>query len=137
MNSTQSQSTVSVHSPHTGRPGATASHTDFPNVLKSLLSVCDKVAPVWPLADYVAVNPYMGFVQQEFFATSRQLRQFSTCLTAMPLTYYQERFRSGAIQREDIELAIDELVESGVSEAELLTGHCLVGLLEQGRSDDR
>ena len=79
----------------------------------------------------------MGFVQQEFFATSRQLRQFSTCLTAMPLTYYQERFRSGAIQREDIELAIDELVESGVSEAELLTGHCLVGLLEQGRSDDR
>ena len=48
--------------------------SDVENVVKT---VGQKIAPVWPLQDYVAVNPYLGFVDQEFLTARRSLRTVS------------------------------------------------------------
>lgn len=115
------------------QPAAPQESLSFGEILDS---VCRRVAPVWPLADYVAVNPYMGYTDQEFLATSRRLQGFSDCQMLMPLAYYQQRHSEGAFDRSAIELAIDELVEAGLPGAELLSARQLLGLLEREDEGD-
>jgi uncharacterized protein YbcC (UPF0753/DUF2309 family) len=98
--------------------------------------VTQTVAPVWPLADYVAVNPYLGLAGQEFLAAREYLRGFSDCELLMPVAYYQQRYQEGHISRDDIELAIDELVDAGIDGAELLSGRRLEQILMGWWSDE-
>lgn len=92
-------------------------------------AVSRTVAPVWPLADYVAVNTYLGLAGQEFLSAREYLRGFSDCELLMPVAYYQQRFKEGHFGRVDIESAIDELVDAGVDGAELLSGRMLEQIL--------
>jgi len=39
------------------------------------------VSPVWPLADYVAVNPFLGLVDRDWLAAREFLRSVSSCET--------------------------------------------------------
>ncbi len=96
---------------------------------KALSAVAKTVAPVWPLSDYVAVNPYLGLTGKGFLEAREYLQGFSTCELLMPADYYQQRFKDGHFTRADIDSAIDELVEAGVDGAELLTGTRLEQLL--------
>ncbi len=92
-------------------------------------AVAETVAPVWPLADYVAVNPYLGLTGKEFFSAREHLRQFSDCETLMPVDYYRQRFEEGQFSSADIQSAIDELIQAGVPGAELLSRKVLAQLL--------
>ncbi|QDV75569.1 hypothetical protein Spa11_37880 [Botrimarina mediterranea] len=94
---------------------------------EALRGLAETIAPVWPLADYVAVNPYMGLTGTDFLTAREWLRGVSDCELLMPLTYYRQRFVDGYFGRAEIELAIDELVDADVEGAELITG----GMLEQ------
>ncbi len=109
--------------------------SDSIRVHEALDSVCQRVAPVWPLADYVAVNPYLGFSKDGFFATSQRFREFSDCRMLMPLDYYRQCFGAGEFDSTHVDLAIDELVESRVPGAEYLTGHDLLSVLRSSGDD--
>lgn len=74
-----------------------------------LAEVAEAVAPVWPLKDYVAVNPYSGISSRSFLAGRSFLRLVSDCETLMPIGYYAEQFEQGQFTQENIELAITEL----------------------------
>lgn len=77
--------------------------------LEEVLSdVVDVVAPVWPLKDYVAVNPYAGVANRSFLKAREFLRQFSNCETLMPIEYYASEFRRGQFKLIDIETALAE-----------------------------
>ncbi|QEG36121.1 YbcC family protein [Bythopirellula goksoeyrii] len=93
--------------------------------------VAQTVAPVWPLADYVAVNPYLGLTATSFIKARKHLQSFSDCELLMPVAYYSQRFKEGQFGRADIYSAIDELVDAGVDGAELLTGRGLEQLLSE------
>ena len=67
------------------------------------------ISPVWPLKDYVAVNPYVGLSGRRFLSSRNFLRLFSSCEMLMPLAYYAEQFQRGRFGLADIETAIDEL----------------------------
>lgn len=67
------------------------------------------IAPVWPLNDYVAVNPYFGIADRSFLDARSFMKVFSDCETLMPLEYYAEQFENGSLSRSDIELAMVEL----------------------------
>jgi uncharacterized protein YbcC (UPF0753/DUF2309 family) len=71
--------------------------------------VVQVIAPVWPLADYVAVNPYAGMSQLSFRTAHDFLQEFSKCEMMMPLEHYAAEFRLGRFVAADIESAIAEL----------------------------
>ncbi len=81
--------------------------------------VSSRVAPLWPLADYVAVNPFVGVVAQPFLAARQELRSYSDCEMLMPLEYYADQFRRGRFDITDLE----QVHEEGRSPSGDLAGH--------------
>jgi uncharacterized protein YbcC (UPF0753/DUF2309 family) len=73
---------------------------------------------VWPLKDYVAVNPYFGLANRSFLAARAYLRMFSDCETLMPMTFFAAQFRDGKFGVVDINRAISELRSAGFEIAE-------------------
>jgi uncharacterized protein YbcC (UPF0753/DUF2309 family) len=72
-----------------------------------------KISPVWPLRDYVAVNPYAGLSEQTFSAAREFPRAVSDFEMLMPVDYYRQQFADGAFDESDIDAAIDELSADG------------------------
>lgn len=93
--------------------------------------VGDRISPVWPLSDYVAVNPYKGFADHEFLNARHALRLVSDIETLMPVDYYREQFAAGTLTRDDISAAVDELVADGVDGAERIDVNQVVNLLNE------
>ena len=106
-------------------PPTAASRIDPPhNIVKDatpriglssvLRSVSRTIAPLWPLADYVAVNPFLGLADRDWLAARRFLRSFAAVETLMPFSYYRNQFEQQQFTIEDLEAAIDELLRDGV-----------------------
>lgn len=65
-------------------------------------AVHGKVAPVWPLSDYVAVNPFLGFADSTALATAQELGvRGGICLT-MPRDFYRKALELGVVQKQDV-----------------------------------
>ncbi len=80
-----------------------------------LKQVSEVVAPVWPLNDYVAVNPYFGIHERKFMDARAFLKVFSDCETLMPVNYYAHQYQQSSFDRDDLVAAIAELSEAGLS----------------------
>jgi len=87
------------------------------------------VAPVWPLADYVAVNPFLGLVDRDWLAAREFLRSVSACETLPSLGHFRSRWLAGSFTAADIDAAIDELMRDGVAAAGRLDTAAIVDLL--------
>lgn len=75
-------------------------------VSRALASTAERIAPVWPLANFVAVNPYMGFVDSSFGSAAQNFRYTHGADLLMPLEFYFEALDAGEIQRDDIREAL-------------------------------
>lgn len=71
--------------------------------------VADRIAPVWPLQNFVAVNPYFGFAQNEFLKARSILQSFSDAELLMPLDYYRRRYQQQRLTQADIAAAVEDL----------------------------
>lgn len=80
-----------------------------PELSSILKEVSDAISPVFPLNDYVAVNPFFGMSGRTFLGTRAYLRVFSDCELLMPLSYYAELYRDGRFLAHDIDQAIQEI----------------------------
>lgn len=80
-----------------------------PDLSSILKEVSEAISPVFPLKDYVAVNPFFGMSGRTFLSTRAYLRVFSECELLMPLSYYAEQYRGGSFHAHDIEQAIQEI----------------------------
>ncbi len=67
---------------------------------------CRKIAPLWPLAHFVAVNPFLGFSKQSFAATTATLKRVTRTHMLMPRAFYREAIETGAIADADLEAAL-------------------------------
>jgi uncharacterized protein YbcC (UPF0753/DUF2309 family) len=67
---------------------------------------CNRIAPLWPLKHFVAVNPFLGFTGQTFAATCATLRRIAGVDMLMPRSFYRAALAAGQIQDEDLERAI-------------------------------
>lgn len=94
-----------------------------------LREVSDVIAPVWPLKDYVAVNPYFGLADRSFMSARAFLRVFSACETLMPLGYYAAEYRAGRFGEADVAEALNE-IEWPTTLPPVDTGH-IIQLLER------
>lgn len=88
-------------------------------VTEVLKQVNEVIAPVWPLKDYVAVNPYSGISERSFLNARNFLRVFSDCETLMPLEHYAIEFQRSQFNRDHIETALTELQVDGIGNGHL------------------
>lgn len=63
---------------------------------------CKKIAPMWPLKSFVAVNPFLGFSDKTFHETCSSIRRVNRIDMLMPRDFHREAMRSGAIEDQDL-----------------------------------
>jgi uncharacterized protein YbcC (UPF0753/DUF2309 family) len=67
---------------------------------------CGRIAPLWPLKNFVAVNPFLGFAGQSFTATCSTLHRVGRVQMLMPRAFYREARARGTIEPGDVERAL-------------------------------
>ncbi len=69
------------------------------------------LSPVWPLNDYVAVNPYMGLTDQKFLDAQQILSSVRDCSLLMPKDYFRSLIEQERLSKSQIELAFAQCQE--------------------------
>ena len=80
---------------------------DFANLEASVTQACQRIAPTWPLDQFIAVNPYWGFVEQPIAQAAKQLGQLSGTPLVMPRSFYQAEWTAGRLTQAHLQGAID------------------------------
>lgn len=82
-----------------------------PRDLDSLLAELHTIVPpVWPLRDYVAVNPFLGLSQHSFLRARQQLREVRECDLLPAASYYRDLIQRGEISPSDLKVALTQCV---------------------------
>lgn len=103
-----SSSSILIHSDETANHLLEArrpSDTTDQWLAEALKDVHAIVPPLWPLADYVAVNPCLGLTAQGFLDANQLLSTVRDCELLMSRGYYQQLFAEGRIKAEDLQAA--------------------------------
>jgi uncharacterized protein YbcC (UPF0753/DUF2309 family) len=82
-----------------------------------IATACDSIAPTWPLDRLIAVNPYWGRIKQPFVRVDADLKRLMGSSLYMPGSYYRDTFRSGGIQVEHLQQALDEFGDARTTDA--------------------
>lgn len=69
---------------------------------------CDLIAPVWPLDQWIAVNPFWGLRHLPAQRADQVLNERGGFSVLMPAEYYREAWEGGRIRREDLQASIAE-----------------------------
>ncbi len=67
---------------------------------------CSRIAPLWPLKNFVAVNPFMGFCDEPFALTCARLRRVARTDMLMPRGFYRQALAEGRINDKDLAEAL-------------------------------
>ncbi|MFT6883109.1 MAG: hypothetical protein ACJAVY_001911, partial [Marinoscillum sp.] len=80
-----------------------------PNQLsETIQKVCSKIAPVWPLQSFVAVNPYLGMMDKGFNEVAHDLDLLGDMSMTLPVSYYLDKLEEGSLKLEDLEEILTE-----------------------------
>jgi hypothetical protein len=71
-------------------------------LLATLKGACKKIAPVWPLENFVAVNPYLGLTDKKFEQVAQELAAAGGIQMTLPTSFYLQKLQEGAMQVQDI-----------------------------------
>ncbi|MEE4209399.1 MAG: DUF2309 domain-containing protein [Parvularcula sp.] len=83
------------------------------DVSADALEAAARIAPLWPLADFVAVNPMQGLTAMGFSKAGEALRQAGGRGLLMPWSYYLAAFERGEFGLSDIEAALGDFAAEG------------------------
>jgi uncharacterized protein YbcC (UPF0753/DUF2309 family) len=75
---------------------------------KLLSGACQAIPPLWPLQDFVAVNPFSGLAQHDFLVARQELWRLRHADLLMPLEYFQAAYQQGSFTETDVVRAIEE-----------------------------
>ena len=90
-------------------------------VIETVERVIKRIAPTWPLDQFIAVNPYWGFRDQPILTAAWQLRHLSGSTLLMPHEFYQHQLALGELRREHLQDALT--AESSLYSVEDLLEH--------------
>ncbi|WP_296806250.1 DUF2309 domain-containing protein [Thiocapsa sp.] len=74
---------------------------------EQIAAACERIAPLWPLDRFVAVNPFHGLRDLPFQEAAAMLRRVAGARLYMPRAYYREQIAAGRITAEDLRRAAD------------------------------
>ena len=89
-----------------------ATPAQLEQVRAAINSVTELIPPLWPLEDYVAVNPFLGLAPRRFLDARQLLRDVRECELLLPAAYYQDLFDRGEVTVADVERALRQCVEA-------------------------
>lgn len=75
-------------------------------VLEAARNACRRIAPLWPLQNFVAVNPFVGLTDRPFVEACELVRRVAPGGMQMPLAFYGEKYAAGEISDADLETAL-------------------------------
>ena len=78
------------------------------SIRKTLNEASKKIAPLWPLENFVAVNPYLGLSDHCFESIAQRLSFTAGIKTTMSLSYYLDIIEQEKILIEDLEIALNQ-----------------------------
>ena len=88
------------------RHSDSAAPADQAALLAAARAACQRIAPLWPLQNFVAVNPFLGLTDRPFLEACDLLRRVIPGGMQMPLAFYREKYATGDITDADLEAAI-------------------------------
>ena len=69
-------------------------------------SACKRIPPLWPLKNFVAVNPFVGLSDRHFLAAAQLMQQVGHGDMMPSAGFYREQIASGGIQETDFHKAL-------------------------------
>lgn len=83
-------------------------------------AAASKIAPVWPLQNFVAVNPYIGLTGNRWIEAAAELSATAQASSSMTPDFYRKQLETGRMTVADIEEALENL-GSQMSPSDLLS----------------
>ncbi len=80
--------------------------TNHTALLDAARAACKRIAPLWPLQNFVAVNPFVGLSEMPFVDACELVRRVAPGGMQMPLDFYKEKYTSGEITDADLDAAL-------------------------------
>jgi uncharacterized protein len=80
---------------------------NFSRFESSINTACQRIAPTWPLDQFIAVNPYWGWVEQPIAQVATQLAQLSGSPMVLPRAFYFAQWQAGRLTQAHLQSAID------------------------------
>ena len=77
-----------------------------------------RVAPTWPLDEFIAVNPYWGWVAQPMPEAAAALGTLAGTRLTMPREWFRAQWTAGHLQRRHLLAAARAVLEDACSEAD-------------------
>jgi uncharacterized protein YbcC (UPF0753/DUF2309 family) len=71
-------------------------------LLVTMRKACKKIAPVWPLENFVAVNPYMGHSNEKFENAAQKLASAGGIQMTLPIDFYLQKIKERKISEESL-----------------------------------
>lgn len=75
--------------------------------IRAMREACEKIAPLWPLDRFVAVNPYYGLAGLPFEEAAGLLARTGRVQMTLPASFYLKALREGVMEEADLEYALD------------------------------
>ncbi len=104
---------------------------DFSQLETGVNQACQRIAPTWPLDQFIAVNPYWGFVDKPMSVAARKLGQLSGTPLVMPRSFYKAEWQAGRLTQAHLQAAIDK------AQADCKIDELISGLTLQSKASDR
>lgn len=77
------------------------------NAIRTAIDMaCSRIAPTWPLDQFIAVNPYWGFIDDSIDSVSRRLESYSGSRMVMPRSFYRDQWKAARLRTEHLQEAL-------------------------------
>ncbi len=87
-------------------------------VTDAIGQACDRIAPTWPLDQFIAVNPYWGWLQLPIERAAVKLGALGGTRLTMPREWFREQWQAGRFGPEHLE-AVVARADSAITAASL------------------
>lgn len=74
--------------------------------LDAAQNACRRIAPLWPLKHFVAVNPFFGMINRSFADAARLMAETAGARMTMPRVFYRNAIAEGRITDQDLAQAL-------------------------------
>jgi uncharacterized protein len=83
-------------------------------------NVLGRIPPLWPLTDYVAVNPFLGYVDRPIGEAAGEISDALGASVLPPVTFFRSHMARGSFDRDDVARAAARLGLDASNSHELL-----------------
>ncbi len=96
--------------PSTLAPADAPAAAEVTTLAEAIDTACARMAPTWPLDQFIAVNPYWGWVDQPMPQAAAALESLGGTRLTLPREWFAAQWRAGHLQRPHLEAALRRAV---------------------------